>query len=405
MLEYINGITFAPFASRGTFNKEETYKSLDALIERTHANFIILVPHGLQETAQSEDIIYDSEDNISDDELIKMITYIKNKGLRVALKPTANCKNGTWRAHINFFDEDVHCEPKWSNWFKSYTDFQLHYAKIAEETKCEMFIAGCEMVMSERRENEWRQLIKDIKNVYHGLVSYNTDKYQEHNVKWWDCVDVISSSGYYPINDWEKELDRIEKVVKKYNKPFFFAEAGCMSTEGSKLVPNDWMVKYPINDWEKELDRIEKVVKKYNKPFFFAEAGCMSTEGSKLVPNDWMVKGDIDLQGQADWYEAMFKAIEKRPWVGGCALWSWHSDLYSADEAKAHRFYDDLQGQADWYEAMFKAIEKRPWVGGCALWSWHSDLYSADEAKAHRFYEIYEKPAEKVVAAYYKKNK
>ena len=311
MLEYINGITFAPFASRGTFNKEETYKSLDALIERTHANFIILVPHGLQETAQSEDIIYDSEDNISDDELIKMITYIKNKGLRVALKPTANCKNGTWRAHINFFDEDVHCEPKWSNWFKSYTDFQLHYAKIAEETKCEMFIAGCEMVMSERRENEWRQLIKDIKNVYHGLVSYNTDKYQEHNVKWWDCVDVISSSGYYPINDWEKELDRIEKVVKKYDKPFFFAEAG-----------------------------------------------CMSTEGSKLVPNDWMVKGDIDLQGQADWYEAMFKAIEKRPWVGGCALWSWHSDLYSADEAKAHRFY-----------------------------------------------EIYEKPAEKVVAAYYKKNK
>ena len=65
---------------------------------------------------------------------------------------------------------------------------------------------------------------------YHGLVSYNTDKYQEDHVSWWDCVDVISSSGYYPIDQWEQELDRIEKnCLKNYRKPFFFAEAGCMS--------------------------------------------------------------------------------------------------------------------------------------------------------------------------------
>lgn len=55
----------------------------------------------------------------------------------------------------------------------------------------------------------------------HGLVSYNTDKYQEDHVSWWDCVDVISSSGYYPIDQWEQELDRIEKTVLKYRKPFF----------------------------------------------------------------------------------------------------------------------------------------------------------------------------------------
>lgn len=31
---------------------------------------------------------------------------------------------------------------------------------------------------------------------------------------------MISSSGYYPIQDWEQELDRIEAVVKAYHKPF-----------------------------------------------------------------------------------------------------------------------------------------------------------------------------------------
>ena len=32
---------------------------------------------------------------------------------------------------------------------------------------------------------------------------------------------MISSSGYYPIDQWEQELDRIERVVQKFKKPFF----------------------------------------------------------------------------------------------------------------------------------------------------------------------------------------
>lgn len=299
-MKYIKGITFYPFARKGSFLEEETYESLRVMVENTHANTVILVPNGLQDTAHTEEIVFDNEANVSDDELKKLIVYAQSLGLRVFLKPTANCKNGTWRAFIRFFDEDVPCEPKWSNWFASYTRFQLHYAKIAEEMGCEMFIAGCEMVMTEHREAEWRKLIADIKEVYHGLVSYNTDKYQEHNVKWWDCVDVISSSGYYPIHDWENQLDRIEKVVKKFDKPFFFAESG-----------------------------------------------CMSTKGSNLVPNDWTVKGEVDLQGQADWYQAMFDAIAKRDWVNGLALWSWDGHLYKDAAAKEHLYYEIYKKPAE----------------------------------------------------------
>ncbi|MBQ6696180.1 MAG: 1,4-beta-xylanase [Lachnospiraceae bacterium] len=292
-MEYIKGVTFAPFARCGAFEDKAAYQSLDNLVKRTNANFIILVPNGLQETPQSEEIDFSSEATMSDQELCEMIAYAKAKGLRVALKPTANCKNGTWRAHINFFDEDVPCEPKWSNWFRAYTEFQLHYAEIAQRTGCEMFIAGCEMVQTERREQEWRRLIAEIRGVYHGLVSYNTDKYQEHNVKWWDAVDVISSSGYYPIHDWENQLDRIEKVVKHFNKPFFFAEGG-----------------------------------------------CMSTQGANLVPNDWSVRGPVDLEGQADWYRAMFTACAKRDWVQGFAIWDWAGKQYDLEQAQNQGGYD-----------------------------------------------------------------
>ncbi len=119
-MEFIKGITFAPFAPRGAFLKKEVYKSLDNLVERTGADFIILVPNGLQETPQSEDIDFASEATIG--------------------------------------DEDVPCEPKWGNWFASYTKFQMHFAKLAKQANCEMFIAGCEMVQTERREGSRRFL-------------------------------------------------------------------------------------------------------------------------------------------------------------------------------------------------------------------------------------------------------
>lgn len=292
-MDFIKGITFAPFARKDTLTRKETFESLDNLCSRTNADFIILVPNGLQDTPQSENIDFTSEATMSDEELISFISYAHEKGLRVALKPTVNCRNGTWRAHINFFDEDVPCEPKWCNWFASYTAFQCHFAALAKKTGCEMFIAGCEMVQSERREEEWRKLISDIRDVYSGIVSYNTDKYQEHNVRWWDAVDVISSSGYYPINDWENQLDRIEAVVKKFNKPFFFAECG-----------------------------------------------CMSTEKSNLVPNDWSVRGEVDLQGQADWYTEMFRACSKRDWVEGFCIWDWCGKQYPIAKAQTHGGYD-----------------------------------------------------------------
>ena len=212
-MERIHAVTFAPFCARGTFEKEETRQSLKLMKEKTGANYVIFAPNGVQKTAFSETIDYRTKRNVSDEELTAMIAYAKQLGLKVALKPTANCADGTWRAHINFFDEDVVCEPKWSNWFASYRAFQEHYAGLAQQCGVDLFIAGCEMVQTERREAEWREVIAAIRRKYDGLVSYNTDKYQEHNVKWWDAVDVISSSGYYPIDDWDNQLDRIEQVV------------------------------------------------------------------------------------------------------------------------------------------------------------------------------------------------
>ena len=59
-MEYICGVTFAPFACAGAFKKSGAKESLAMMKERTGADFVIFVPGGLQETPQSEEICYTS---------------------------------------------------------------------------------------------------------------------------------------------------------------------------------------------------------------------------------------------------------------------------------------------------------------------------------------------------------
>lgn len=292
-MEYIKGFTWGAFNHRGTYLKEEAENSINLLVKRTGVNSVVLAPGGVQNKAQSTVIDYKEDYTVSDEELIMVINKFHELGLKVILKPTVNCLDGTWRAHINFFDIDVPCEPKWSDWFKSYNEFILHYAKIAEDTNCFMFVVGCEMVQAQKREKEFRTLVSKVKEVYSGLVTYNTDKYQEDQVKWWDAVDVISSSGYYSINDWDKQLTRIQKVVEKYNKPFFFIEAG-----------------------------------------------CPSRVGSSLIPNDWGLDGGPSIEEQAEYYEVMFQKTKDVKWVKGFGLWDWKSSLYDEDKAKDDKGYE-----------------------------------------------------------------
>ena len=192
------GVNFAPFPRRGVLSSENAHCSMAAMVEATAANWVILSPSGIQSDPYSEEIDWRTDATPTDEELCSAIRFAKQLGLQVALKPTVNCANGVWRARISFFDHDVPCETQWSGWFANYTAFQTHYAALAEAEGCGLFLTGCEMTMTEHRETEWRALIAAVRQQYHGPVSYNCDKYGEDHVNWWDAVDCIASSGYYP---------------------------------------------------------------------------------------------------------------------------------------------------------------------------------------------------------------
>lgn len=285
------GMTWGWVGTRGTWATPAAAESMMLMAEHS-VNWTAIAYSALQDTVISTDIRFNEAPTVTDEEIVWAIREAKSHGLKVCLKPVVNCADGTWRAHIGFFDQDVPGEPTWGDWFASYREFLLHAAAIAETEGAEMLCVGCEMVRADAQESHWRALISDVRAVYSGLVTYNCDKYQEDRLTWWDAVDVITSSGYYPIDSWEQQLDRIAPVVAAHGKPFFFMEAGCPSRQGSAQSPNDW-----------------------------ALPGAPS--------------GDEQLR----YYRAMFDACTARDWVGGFMMWDWPAVLYSPAEAAANDDY------------------------------------------------------------------
>lgn len=281
-------------------------------MQRLNINWVTLAFQALQDTPQSTVIDYQSEGLVTDEQVRWAIRLAKSQGLKVCLKPVVNCRNGSWRGFISFFDEDVPAEPNWGDWFTSYREYLNHFAAIAEEEEVELFTVGCEMVMTDKQADHWRETILQVRQRYSGLVTYNCDKYQEDRLSWWDAVDVISSSGYYPQGSWDQHLERIERVVTEHKKPFLFLEAG-----------------------------------------------CPSRTTSPARPNDWSLQGPADGQAQAGFYQEMLTAFD-RPWMGGFMLWDWPAILYPVDSASANKDYCVYGKPAEQLIAqVFEDVQKR----------------------------------------------
>jgi len=291
-MDFVAGMTWGWPGRRGTWTTPEAERSMQLMKDRLGVTWTTLAFAALQDNAQSTEIHWRDAPTVDEAEVRAGIEAAHALGLKVCLKPMVNCADGTWRAHINFFDVDVPGEPTWAEWFASYTEYLVHYARVAQQTGCELFCIGCEMVQSDRRESEWRALIAEVRAVYSGAVTYNCDKYQEDRLTWWDAVDVISSSGYYPEGSWPAQLDRIEQVVTAHGKPFVFLEGGCPSREGS--------------------------------------AAC---------PNDWTHVGAPSQADQSTYYREAFAATASRPWVRGFTFWDWPARLYPEDTVATNTAY------------------------------------------------------------------
>ncbi|ERI94438.1 hypothetical protein HMPREF1982_01074 [Clostridiales bacterium oral taxon 876 str. F0540] len=312
---FMKGFTFGWMAKRGEYKTEQTIESLKKLKE-TGTEWIALAFDIRQENFYSTKIYFDYGYTVTDREIALLIDKAHDMGFKVCLKPVINLNDGLWRARITFPDDNNY----WDEWFDSYNNLIGHYAEIAEETKCEMFCIGCEMIGTERKSEHWRNVIKSIRNLYSGLITYNANHGKESEIDWLDEVDIIGTSAYYPVA--EKPGDCEENMMVK---------------------------------WKEAKENLYKIHKKFNKPILFIEIGCRSAFGCASMPWDWQEDFPYDEDEQAMFYSSAMKSFWDEEWFCGFFWWDWKHNLYNLEEAKQNRDFCIYGKKAegilkDWYK-------------------------------------------------------
>ncbi|MDD4879334.1 MAG: glycoside hydrolase TIM-barrel-like domain-containing protein [Candidatus Omnitrophica bacterium] len=191
----------------------------------------------------------------TDESLAHAIRQAHDLGLKVMLKPHLDLvKSGYWRGEVQFNND-----ADWEAWFKSYGNFIVHYAALAEENGVELFCVGVELTAPATYKGElWdKYVISEVRKVYTGPITYAANWNEEYqNITFWDKLDYAGLDAYFPLSDkdkptiddlregWKKYMPEIEAWQKRINKPVVLTEVGYKSSSGAAKAP-----------WEHQLGR------------------------------------------------------------------------------------------------------------------------------------------------------
>jgi hypothetical protein len=356
---FVKGFTWGWVGQRGAYQGVAAADSMKKLAGTT-CECICLAFGTSMKTFDTPEIPYGDKNStmVTDDEIRRAIDLAQAGGMKVILKPVVNCDDNTWRAWIRFFrpisdDErakgisgemdrwsakpkmregEVKDLEKWDRWWNDFEGFVIHYAKIAEEQHVSALCLGCEMNSTEEFEEHWRKLIRDVRKVYGGLITYDVNHGNENNPQWWDAVDFISVSAYYPVPP--RGGQSIAEAVQQ-------------------TTPVDEIVQ-ALQGPKKQLKQLSA---KWHKSILFIETGVTNVRGCARYPwahIDEHLDSPLDETEQANYYEAFFQVFWDEPWNMGFTWWEWPPRLYDPSGAAQDRSFSIFGKQAEgvvrrWY--------------------------------------------------------
>ena len=250
--------------------------------------WVSLTPFGFQRT-EKDTVIRWSGSRIAetDERVAGAAAQARRAGMKVMLKPHLWLRPPQWPGSI-----DPGTDAGWVAWFASYREFILHYARLAETERMDAFCIGNELQHATLRERDWRALVAEVRGVYRGPVTYGATAEEVFGVRFWDALDFIGVSAYFPL------------VQDRAPSRAALAAA--------------WR---PVNA------RLGELSRRYDRKVVFTEIGYRSADHG--AGRHWEIAegAPVNLAVQEAAYEAFFAAVWKEPWMGGAYFWKWFSHL------------------------------------------------------------------------------
>ncbi len=210
------------------------------------------------------------------------------QGLKILIKPHLAYWGSpfSWRGEISFATE-----AQWDRFWEGYRAWILTLAEICKDA--DGFVVGTELDRTLGREQQWRQLIGEVRERCTAPLTYaaNWDHYRQ--VKFWDSLDVIGIQAYFPVaqqrgageeeirRGWRQRMEELREYAGRQGRNIVFTELG---------YNRSFMA--PVRPWESDVDGPEAEV---------LQALCL---------------------------RIALEAIEKEPRVLGAFLWKWFPHPY-----------------------------------------------------------------------------
>ena len=199
-------------------------------------------------------------------------------GLQVIIFPVLwieSREDGEWRGVLDPKDINL--------WCSSYEDWLGELAIIAQSCGATHLSIGSELSSLERYEGRWRALIRRLRTSFSGHLIYSANWDHYDYVHFWDALDLVGITGYYPI-----------------------AKEGQPVSKSSMITRWRW-IRLMISEW---LDTL-----KTSRPLMITELGYPSQKGGAIRPWHYTQSTDVDLEVQRQAFSAFHQA-----WLGSTRL-------------------------------------------------------------------------------------
>ncbi|MFT5081383.1 MAG: hypothetical protein ACI9D0_002032 [Bacteroidia bacterium] len=294
---FIQGMTISCQSWGWEWGTDGFGEELDDL-QALGVNWIAIHPYGsLRDDGSISYRAFDStEPNATDAAptwLTRPIREAKARGMGIMIKPHIAYWGSpfSWRGEIAFDDAEVD-----ARFWESYRKWILDLAKVCADA--DAFIVGTELELQLHRDEQWRELIRDVRGVTDANLSYCSNWDSFERVPFWDALDAIGVQAYFPV-------------------------------EPSNLEPGAVPAARDIRAaWEPWLGRLRATSERVGKNVFFGELGYDSVESAAARPWEGISrsrpateKGDI-LQERC--LNVAFEVMEaNKDWLRGAFLWKW----------------------------------------------------------------------------------
>lgn len=283
------------------------------MVNNLEANWLILQPTWSFTTMDPPVLEILPSQNMLLPELISYITTSSSAGLNVGIYPTPQFPlppDQWWYEARRDFSW-------WVVWFDRYTQFILHHAQLASQYNLGAMIIGGEWIMPALpggvlydgspsgvpadAESRWRNLITQIRELYPGTLIWAL-KYPQ-GIQ--DTPSFITEADEIMLH-WSAPLSEADSpsIIELYTEAARIFDLEIYPIYNSKDLPVILAIEYPSANG--------------------SSSGCITvnnetcTSGGELSTNNPdMDNAVLDLEEQANLYNAVFMAVNERDWIKG----------------------------------------------------------------------------------------